>query len=115
MISSLLAMTLAAAAPGPSPDAIARARKAYSACLTGFMKKSLKDKAEETAFATGLTPACATQEQAFRAAVIAADTASGIKRAAAEENATFEIDDLLNNAKEMFKDHKTNNTSPGGA
>jgi hypothetical protein len=115
MISSLLAMTLAAAAPGPSPDAIARARKAYSACLTGFMKKSLKDKAEEAAFASGLSPACATQEQAFRTTVVAADTAAGIKRAAAEENAKFEIDDLLTNAREMFKDHQANNTAPAGA
>ena len=113
MISSLIAMTLAAAAPGPSPDAIARARKAYSACLSGFMKKSIKDGAEASAFETGLAPACATQEQAFRAAVISADTAAGIKRAAAEENAKFEIDDLLNNTKEMFKDAKSNPPAPG--
>jgi hypothetical protein len=113
MISSVLAMTLAAAAPGPSPDAITRARKAYSACLSGFMKKSLKDGAEPAAFESGLAPACATQEQAFRTAVIAADTASGIKRAAAEENAKFEVDDILNNTKEMFKDYKATNTSPG--
>ena len=113
MISSLLAMTLAAAAPGSSPDALARARKAYSACLSGFMKKSLKDKAEDAAFESGLPPACATQEQAFRAAVISADTAAGIKRAAAEENAKFEVDDLLTNTKAMFKDYKSTNTSPG--
>ena len=116
MISSVLAMTLAAAAPGASAaDSIARARKAYSACLSGFMKKSLKDKAEDAAFESGLAPACVTQEQAFRAAVISADTAAGIKRAAAEENAKFEVDDILNNTKEMFKDYKSTNTSPGGS
>ena len=114
MISSVLAMALAAAAPGPSADAIARARKAYSACLSGFMKKSLKDGAEEAAFESGLAPACTAQEQAFRAAVIAADTASGMKRAAAEENAGMEVEDILANTKEMFKDYKSTNTSPGG-
>jgi hypothetical protein len=114
MISSVLAMALAAAAPGPSPDAIARARKAYSACLTGFMKKGLKDGMEEAAFEAGVGPACAAQEQAFRGAVIAADTAAGLKRAAAEENAGFEIDDMLANTKEMYKGYKASNTSPAG-
>jgi len=113
MISSVLAMALAAAAPGPSAaDSIARARKAYSACLSGFMKKSLKDGAEDAAFENGLSPACAAQEQAFRAAVIAADTASGMKRAAAEANAGTEVEDILSNTKEMFKDYKATNTSP---
>jgi hypothetical protein len=114
MISSMLAMALAAAAPGPSPDAITRARKAYSACLSGFMKKSLKDGAEDSAFEKGLSPACATQEQAFRTAVIAADTASGMKRAAAEQNAATEVEDILANTTEMFKDYKSSNTSPKG-
>lgn len=106
MISSLLAMTLAAAAPGPSADAIARARKAYSACLSGFMKKSLKDGVEDAAFESGLAPACATQEQAFRATVIAADTAAGIKRADADENASFEVDDMVANTVETFRSHR---------
>ena len=112
MISSVLAMALAAAAPGPSPDAIARARKAYSACLGGFMKKSIKDNADDAAFTAGLKPACAAQEQAFRAAVIASDTAAGLKRAAAEENAGLEIDDMLANAKETFKDTKADAADP---
>jgi hypothetical protein len=114
MISSMLAMALAAAAPGPSPDAIARARKAYSVCLSGFMKKSLKDGVEDAAFASGLSPACATQEAAFRQTVIAADTAAGIKRAVAEENAGLEVEDILSNTKEMFKDYKESKTSPAG-
>ncbi|HEY0147562.1 MAG TPA: hypothetical protein VGB70_01015 [Allosphingosinicella sp.] len=114
MISSVLAMALAAAAPGSSPDALARARKAYSACLTGFMKKSLKDKMEVDAFGTALGPACAAQEQAFRTAVISVDTAAGIKRAAAEENAGMEVTDMVANAKEMFEVYKTSNTLPDG-
>jgi hypothetical protein len=115
MISSVLAMTLAAAAPGQSAaDSIARARKAYSACLSGFMKKGLKDGMEDAAFESGLAPACSGQEQAFRTAVIAADTAAGIKRAAAEENAGLEVEDILTNTKEMFRDYKSTNTTPVG-
>jgi hypothetical protein len=113
MISSVLALALAAAAPGPSPDAIARARKAYSACLGGFLKKGLKDGMEEAAFEAAIGPACTAQEQAFRTAVIAADTAAGVKRATAEENAGSEVDDMLLNTKEGFKSYKTTNTSPG--
>ena len=111
MISSVLAMALAAAAPGPSPDAIARARKAYSACLGGYLKKSLKDGAAGAAFESGLTTACASQEQAFRAALISVDTAAGIKRAAAEENAGLEIDDMVANTKETY----TVNSTPAAA
>jgi hypothetical protein len=113
MISFVLAMAVAAAAPGPSPDAISRARKAYSTCLSGFMKKSVQDKVADAAFESGLAPACTAQEQAFRATVIAADVAAGIKRAAAEENAAFEVNDMLSNTKESFKNFKPAAASPG--
>ena len=102
MISSVLAMALAAAAPGSSPAAVIQARKAYSACLGAFMKKSVADKTEAAAFASGLGKACVAQEQAFRAASIAVDTASGIKRAEAEENAGMVVDDMIANTKETF-------------
>ncbi|HEX8578006.1 MAG TPA: hypothetical protein VF655_00240 [Allosphingosinicella sp.] len=102
MISSVLAMALAAAAPGPSPTGVIQARKAYSACLGAFMKKSVADKTEAAAFATGLGPACAAQEQAFRAASIAVDVASGIKRAEAAENAAMVVDDMVANTKDTF-------------
>ncbi|HZG08806.1 MAG TPA: hypothetical protein VEZ70_07500 [Allosphingosinicella sp.] len=113
MISTVLAFALASAAQGAPADNIARARKEYSACLSGFMKKSLKEDMEETAFAGGLGPACTAQEQKFRAAVISADTAAGLKRAAAEENAGTEVDDIRANQVEMFKDYKSTNTRPG--
>jgi hypothetical protein len=101
MISTVLALALAAA--GPSPDALVRARKAYSACLGGFMKKSVADKLAVDAFAAALTPACAAQEQAFRSAVVASDTAAGIKRASAEANAASEIQDMIANTKDSFE------------
>lgn len=107
MISSVLAMLLLA-----QPADLPRARKEYSACLSGFMKKSLKEKVEDSAFESGLAAACSAQEQKFRSVVVATDTAAKIKRAEAEENATMEISDMLANTKEMFKDYKSSNTSP---
>ena len=108
MISSVLALAMLAQ---PAAD-LPRARKEYSACLSGFMKKSLKDKVEEPAFESGLAAACSAQEQKFRAIVIATDTAAKIKRADAEENATLEITDMQTNTREMFKDYKSTNTYP---
>ena len=110
MISSVLAMALAAAAPGSPSDGLARARRDYSSCLSGFMKKGLKDKMDLDAFGAALGPACAAQEQAFRSAAISVDTAAGIKRAAAEENARMEVADMLANAKEKFEVYKSSNT-----
>ena len=109
MISSVLALAMFAQ---PATEALPRARKEYSACLSGFMKKSLKEKVEDAAFESGLAAACSAQEQKFRAIVVATDTAAKIKRADAEENAAMEIADMQANTKEMFKDYKTTNTSP---
>ena len=98
MISSVLAMLMMA----PSPAVIASARRDYSACLSEFTKKSITSRMEPPAFEAGLVPACAAKEAAFRAAVIEADMAAGIKRADAEEGASLEIEDLQANFKETF-------------
>lgn len=109
MISSALALMFLAA---PSPEAVARARNDYNRCVIEHLKKSLKDGAEEAIFESGLAPACAAKETAFRSVVVAVDTAAGIKRAAAQEGADFEVEDMVTNAKELFRDHKANNTMP---
>jgi hypothetical protein len=100
MISTVLAMLLMA----PSPEAVALARRDYSRCLSDFMKKSVKERIEPTAFDAALVPACAAKEAAFRNVVISVDLAAGIKRAVAEEGAGFEIEDLQANVKETFRD-----------
>jgi hypothetical protein len=107
MISSVLAMLMMA----PSPAVIATARRDYSMCLDQFMKKGIKDKMETAAFESSLVPACAAKEAAFRTVVVAADIAVGIKRADAEENARFEIDDIQANIKETFRDTMTPRTA----
>ena len=100
MITTLIAMLMMA----PSPEAVAMARRNYSTCLGNFMKKSIHERIEEAAFDSGLVPACAAQETAFRSTIVAVDMAAGIKRADAEENAKLEIDDLQANFKATFRD-----------
>ena len=101
MISSVLALMLLAA---PSPQAVATARKEYSHCLKAYYEKALKDRPAVEAFESGLGAACAAKEQAIRSVVVAVDTAAGVKRAAAEEGATFEVQDMVTNTKELFRD-----------
>lgn len=109
MISTVLAMLMMAPPPA---DTVARARKEYSACLSGFTKKSMKEDADEAAFSAGVGPACSVQEQKFRSAVIAFDTASGIKAAAAAEGADLEIEDMRANQLETFKDYRNSGSQP---
>jgi hypothetical protein len=68
------------------------------------MNRSLKEQAAAEAFASGIGPACAEREKTFRTLVVQIDTAAGIKRAAAEENAGVEIEDMQANIREMFQD-----------
>jgi hypothetical protein len=98
MISSVLAMLLLA----PSPQAIVHARRDLSACLSNYRKQTAKDKLDLPAFETGLKAACAAKEQQLRSAIVAVDTAAGIKRAVAEQGAGEEIDMLRDNVKELF-------------
>jgi hypothetical protein len=105
MISALLALLLAA----PSPDALAVARKEYNRCLTAYMKTSVDKKVDVSAYDTGMSAACGAKETAFRNASIAVDAAAGIRRAAAEENAGLEIQDMRTNSLETFKDWAKNN------
>jgi hypothetical protein len=98
MISSVLAMLLLA----PSPQAIVHARKDYSSCLSNFRKEKAKEKLDLKAFETGMDAACTAKAQQLRNAIVAVDTAAGIKRAAAEQGAGDEIDMLRENIKEMF-------------
>jgi hypothetical protein len=110
MISSVLALMLAAGPAGA--DKVALARREYTHCLNLFMKQSLKDKMAKDAFTTAIATACSDKLQAFRTYAISSDTAVGIKRAAAEENAATEVQDLMANTKELFTDYSDSNTIP---
>jgi len=102
MISSVLTLLLAASAAQAS-DTTRSAREAYTACLRGFVQRSLDSGMEPAAFATQFPQQCGQQEQAFRQAVIRRDTASRMSRADAEESATMEIDDAKLNMRERYE------------
>jgi hypothetical protein len=109
MISAVLAMLVMAP---PSADVINRARLDYTRCLRATMKTSLKEKIDVAAFEAAVVPACAAKAQVLRTAIVAADTAAGIKRTAAEENASADLEDILLNTRESYADYLTSNTLP---
>jgi hypothetical protein len=98
MIVLAAAMMMAAAAP----QAPAAERRAFGACLQKFIHDRLSDKLDAAKFKTGAQTACAAQEAAFRTAWINFDVAMRTKRSEAEENASQQIEDYLQNTTEDY-------------
>ena len=109
MISHVLAFVLLAA---PSPANLNQARQSYSACLNTLLKTNLKEKVAPDAFATAISAACKAEEATFRNASISVDVAVGIRRADAEQTANLDITDIVDNAKQRYKDYVETNTEP---
>jgi len=101
LAATLVAAPVAAAAQN-SVDRANQARNAYAACLRALVTKELEERTTPDAFQTKAAEACATEKEAFRTAAIAADTASGTRRPAAEQNATTEIEDVIATAVDRF-------------
>jgi len=110
MISSLLALSLAAAAM--QSEAANQARRDYSTCLRTFMRASLQQRMEPDAFETAMNGQCTTQATAYRTALIARDQRSGGGRTRAEEDAQIMIDDAKANVMEYYRDYFSSNTVP---
>ena len=109
MISHVLMFVLLAA---PSPANLNHARQSYSGCLGTLLKTNLKERVAPDAFETTLASACKTEEAAFRNAVVSLDVATGTSRTTAEQGATFEITDIVENTKERYKGYVETNTEP---
>jgi hypothetical protein len=101
MISSTLALLLAAAAMQPS-DTTRATREAYTGCLRAFVDRSVDARMSRADFATAFPQACPQQEAAYRAAVIAREVASRMSRADAAESASTEIEDARFNFRERY-------------
>jgi hypothetical protein len=101
MISFALATALAASAvqAGPPPQL----RKAYSTCLSSFMKAKMGEKLDDDTFRSAAKAACADQEAAFRNSIVAYDVKTGMKKAAAEEGAAMQAEDYLVTAAENYQ------------
>ncbi|MBN8842662.1 MAG: hypothetical protein J0H88_05365 [Sphingomonadales bacterium] len=110
LFTSLL---LAAMAPAPAGN-VDVTRAAFTKCLRDHLKKSLEAKMGEAEYEVALKAACDTEREAFRAAVTAANRASGDKPADAADNAEMQVEDYHANFTDKFRDYSSTNTLPGG-
>jgi hypothetical protein len=101
MISSVLA--LLAAATAAQSDTTRSAREAFTACLRGYVDRSLDAGLPLATFQSEYPQQCSTEEAAFRAAVIRRETSARASRADAEEAANLEIEDARVNFSERFE------------
>lgn len=100
MISSVLALAMAASMQ--PADTTRAAREAFTGCLRTYVDRSVSAHMPVAEFTTAYPTQCSPQEQAYRAAVIARETASRASRADAEESAGMEIDDARTNFRDRF-------------
>jgi hypothetical protein len=99
MITLIVSVALSSSAI----QAQAPARKAYAACLSKYVQKAGSDNMAKDAFDAGLQSACTSEQQAFKAAIVADDMKRGAKRADAEEGAQLQIEDYLANARDSYE------------
>ena len=99
MVEYTLAMLMIAAAP----NATSENREAFARCLKDHVRTSLEQKVDAAAFGSSLAAACKDKEAALRNALIAADLAMGLKRAASEKSAAEQLADYRIMAKEDFE------------
>jgi hypothetical protein len=101
----LIAMLMAGA--GASDAQSGFTRKAYGACIQKLIKEKVPEKLSPEAFTAAAKTGCATQEAAFRKALIDYDLATKIRRADAEEGATAQVEDVLANAADTYTTYAT--------
>jgi hypothetical protein len=99
MVEFTIAMLLIAAAPGATSEN----REAFARCLKDHVRTSVEQKATAEVFGSSLASACKDKELALRNALIAADIAMGMKRAASEKSAAEQVADYRIMAKEDFE------------
>jgi hypothetical protein len=85
----------------PGFDTTRSAREAFG--LPAHFVKAAFRPARGCAFQSEYPQQCATQERAFRDAVIRRDTANRSTRASAEESANLEVEDARVNFSERFE------------
>jgi hypothetical protein len=101
MISTVIALVAAASAAQAS-DTTRAAREAFTLCLRNYVNQSIEARKDQAAFDAEFPQQCATQEAAFRQAVIRRDTAMRATRANAEESANLEVEDARANFSDRF-------------
>lgn len=102
MISTAL-MLLSAAAAMQASDTTRPSREAFQRCLGTFVDGAIRDRKPLDEFNTAFPQACAAEEQAFRRAIVARDTANRATRAGAEDAANLEVEDARFNFNDRFQ------------
>ena len=98
MIATAIALLLSMQAS----DTTRASREAFTRCLGRFVDSSMDAGKTQAEFDAAFPQACATEQAAFRAAIIARDTASRSTRASAEDAANLEVEDARFNFNDRF-------------
>src|ERR1044072_5889182 len=102
MISTAL-MLAAAAVSMQASDTTRASREAFQRCLGTFVDGAIRERKAVDEFNTAFPQACAPEEQAFRRAIIARDTANRATRPGAEDAANLEVEDARFNFNDRFQ------------
>ena len=101
MISSVLVVAMAVMMQ--PTDTTRASREAFTGCLRNYVDGAMQHRATAADFEAAFPQQCATQQAAFRAAIIARERASRSTQAQAEESASMEIDDARTNFHDRFE------------
>ena len=102
MISTALVLITAAMSMQAS-DTTRAARESFTHCLRLFVDNSTRDHKTLEQFNVAFPQACATEQNAFRQAIIQRDMGMRSTRATAEESANLEVEDARANYNDIFQ------------
>jgi hypothetical protein len=102
MISTALTL-VAATLSMQASDTTRAAREGFTRCLSSFVETSVHANKTLDQFNADYPHACATQEAAFRQAIIQRDMSSRSTRAGAEDAANLEVEDARANFNDRFQ------------
>jgi D-alanyl-D-alanine dipeptidase len=95
----LIALASMLTAASPSSDS----RESFARCVKDFTRASLEQKMEAAAFDAAVANACRDKQALFKTALVNADVAMGLKRAASEKAIGEQIADYISMAKEDYR------------
>lgn len=111
MIFAPILLSLAAAVATPS-QTVDTTRVGFTKCLRVHMIKSLDAKMSDSDYEAAVKAVCIKERDAFHAAVVALNRATGFSAADAEEDANDQVDDYYLNFSDKFMDYAATNTRP---
>lgn len=102
LLSVSLAMMLATS---PSADPVGAGRKAFSQCLASKVQPSMEKKLTLGDFQAEIKKTCASQEAAFRAAIVADDKANKMSDKDAQTDADEQVAEYIDKITAEYEDY----------